>query len=139
MDQWLVALVATQFAFVLGLFWIIVHYRSRRQQQRSEERSKLLGQFGDAEALNQFLEGDAGSRFLELTAGKVPSSRTAFVWVCFFGLVSLVGGLAVLLMATLGVLDGGQGFFVLGGLLLAGGIGILIGTVVAFQLLKSSN
>lgn len=134
MDSWLVVLIVADMAFLFGLIWIVVHYRSRRQEQKADERSKLLDRFENPETLQEFLDSDGGRRFLELSESK-SSSRTAFIWVCFFGLLALVAGMAVLLLAQLGVLDGGEGFFVLGGLLLAGGVGILTGTAVAFRLL----
>ncbi|MDA8017070.1 MAG: hypothetical protein MPN21_06425 [Thermoanaerobaculia bacterium] len=137
MDNWLVILISTNMAFFLGLIWIVVHYRSRRQEQKAEERSKLLDRFESPETLLQFLDSESGRRYL-LLAGAAPTSRTALVWVCFFGLVALVGGASVLFLAQAGLLDGGDGFYILGGLLLAGGIGILIGTAVAFQLLQKN-
>lgn len=135
MDSWLVILIVADMAFLLGLIWIVVHYRSRRQEQRADERSKLLDRFETVETLQLFLDSDGGRRLLELS-GNTSSSRTAFIWVCFFGLLALVAGMAVLLLAQLGVLDSGAEFSALGGLLFAGGIGILTGTAVAFRLLR---
>ena len=137
MESWLVILIVADMAFLIGLIWIVVHYRSRRQEQKAEERTRLLDRFESPETLLQFLDSETGHRYLQL-AGVTPSSRTAFVWISFFGLVGLVGGSAVLLLSKLGVLDGGEGFFIIGGLMLAGGVGILVGTAVAFRLLPAN-
>ncbi|MEM8932529.1 MAG: hypothetical protein AAGE94_15205 [Acidobacteriota bacterium] len=138
MDQWLVSFILGQMAFFLGLLWIIIHYRSRRQAQRSEERSRMLDRFDDPEALLQFLDSDSGRRYLEL-AGHRMSSRTALVWVALLGFCGFAFGLVVLLFAFLGLLDGGDGFFVVGGLCLAGGTGILVGTRVALRMLRDES
>lgn len=140
MDTWLVIFIAVQMAFLFGLIWIVVHYRSRRQEQKATERSALLDRFESPDTLLQFLDSDSGKRYLQLSGvdGSPITARTAFVWVCFFGLVAMVGGAGVLFLAQVGLLDGGVGFFILGGLMLAGGIGILVGTAVAFQLLPKT-
>src|SRR6186997_2204773 len=43
---WVVWIVFGNLAFVAGIVWLALHYKVKREQNRAEERERLLARFG---------------------------------------------------------------------------------------------
>jgi heme/copper-type cytochrome/quinol oxidase subunit 4 len=127
-----------QLAFLLGLIWILVHYRSRRAGYRLEERNHLLDRFENEEQFLHFLESDAGRRYLELSGGS-KDPRRGLSWAVLIGIFTVFVGLSVFLLLAAGIDPGGTFFQMIATLFVVGGAGILVGAAVAHRMLRSPD
>ncbi len=138
MHTWIVIFMLGELAFLLGLIWIIVHYRSRRAGYQVEERGHLLDRFEGHEQLLSFLESDAGKKYMELSGGS-KNPKKGLSWAVAIGIFTIFVGLAVFLLLAVGLDPGGPFFLMIGTLLVVGGAGILVGAAVAQRMLRSAD
>ena len=135
---WIVWLVVGNLAFVAFIVWMVLHYKVKREQNRAEERERLLARFGTGPEVLDLLNSDAGDKLLRAFAprGKHPVERLG--GAITGGLVTLFMGLAFLVLAWAGLV-GGEAFYVPGTIMTAIGVGILISVAISASLLKRSG
>lgn len=126
----------TVFAMIGYIVYVAVTNRRLVQMARlqADMHTKLLDKLGSGAELVQYLESDAGRAFLEPPPLERTSAYTRILVAMQVGIiVSLVGGTLMFLGARLG----GEGPIVVGGLLLALGLGFLISAGASYWLSKS--
>ena len=120
------------FVMIVFIVWFVTRAKQARVQARTELHKHLLDRFGSGTELAQFLETEGGKKMIEdLGTGHVsPKERTLRPIIAGTALTCL--GVAFLLL-TFREPD----LLIPGGLLLAIGIGFLIGAFVTLRLAKS--
>ena len=119
------------FALIGFIVWLITRARQARVQARTELHKHLLDKFGSGTELAQFLETEGGKKMIEdLGKGESPKERT--VRPVIAGTVLTCLGVAFLVL-TYREPD----LVIAGGIVLAIGIGLLIGAFVTLRLSKS--
>lgn len=137
MDWWIVAMALGQLVFVGWVLWIIAYYKVNRAKVRTDERLRVLEQFGSGRELAEFLGSGSGDKLIEAFVPKASNPRTPIVTGVAAGLISLSLGFAFLILAWLEVFGDPEVFLIPGVLLSFAGIGILVATAVSLQLLRT--
>lgn len=137
-NWWIVWLVLGNLGFVALIVWMVLHYKVKREQNRAEERERLLARFGTGPEVLDLLNSDAGDKLLRAFAprGKHPVERLG--GAITGGLVTLCMGLAFLFLGWFGII-GGEAFYVPGTIITMIGLGILVSAAVSASLLKRSG
>ncbi len=126
----------TLFSVIGYIVYIIVTNRRLIQvtKMQADVHGKLLDKFGSSQELVQYLESDAGRAFLEPPSLAPASPYRRILGSVQAGIIlSVVGGTFMIMHDAVG----GNGAIVLGGLLLALGVGFLISGGVSFRLSKA--
>lgn len=126
----------TIFPVVGYIVYVTVTNRRRLKvvQTQAEVHAKLLDKLGSSQELVQYLESDAGRAFLEPPAAEPSSPYRRILGSVQTGIVLAVVGGTLLLMRDL---VGGNGFTIIGGLVLALGLGFMISAGASFWLSKA--
>ncbi len=117
---------------MIGYIVYITLTNSRRlkmARMQAEVHGKLLDKFGSSQELVQYLESDAGKAFLEPPAVDQASPYRRILGSVQVGIILSVVGVVLLIMRNQ---EGVQGAVVVGGLLLALGLGFLISAECRF-------
>ncbi len=108
--------------------------RLKMARMQAEMHGKLLDKFGTSQELVQYLESEVGRAFLEPPHIERVSPYRRILGSVQVGIIlSVVGGVFLLMRNEPAV----QGAVVVGGLLLALGLGFLISAAVSFRLSKA--
>lgn len=137
MDWWIVALVLGELAFFGWIIQIVANYRLKREEQRAEERYRVVQRFESAEQLTQFLASEAGEKLLASTDGKKASSRRLLLLPIFLGLLCLFVGLGLLISGKIVAPKEAEGFLIGGVLVILGGLGFLAGAALSLRLVNA--
>lgn len=133
METWLVVFILGELAFIVGIIWIITHYRQRRSEQRAQERARLLERVGTGREVVEFLETEPGRRFLRLVALERPDPRRVVLRAVAAGVFLLLIGFGFLLLVHFGIPDD-EAFVIPGALSVVAGVGVLISAAVSHLL-----
>ena len=123
---------AAAFVMVVCLVWLSTRERQTQIQARTDSYKHLLDKFGSGTELTQFLETEGGRRMVADLEKKEVNPRTRALRPMVAGVVLTCLGVAFLLL-TVREAD----LLIPGGLVLATGIGFLIGAFVMLRLSKS--
>jgi cytochrome c biogenesis protein CcdA len=137
--------VLTVFVIIVGaLLWIIravVDHRRwiRVSKLQTEAHTKILERFGSNEDLLNFIQTPAGKRFLESSAIPIePRSIGApvgrILWSVQLGFVLLLAGVGMGFLSYAQSLnpEAVQALFVMGGLIMATGLGFLLSGIASY-------
>ena len=120
------------FAMIVCIVWFGTREKQARIQARTDLHRHLLDKFGSGTELSQFLETDGGRRMIEDLGKSGVNPRARAQRPMIAGVVLTCLGVAFLLL-TVREAD----LLIPGGLVLATGIGFLIGAFVTLRLSKS--
>lgn len=134
MDPWLIALIAVQASFISVLIWIVVHYRTAKARQRTEERLRLLDRFESAADLERFLATNAGRAYLTASHAFRIEPRIGVILAFGAGMVSFVIGIGCLLLAATG--SGSKDMATPGMILTSLGIGLFLAAGISWFLIR---
>jgi hypothetical protein len=126
----IVSIVATlsSFATLMGVIWLIVRTRQRRNELHADVQMKLIEKFGSSAEFVHFLESQAGRDFLHQPM--IDARRRV---------ISGISGGTVLGCLGLGFLVlgfGDDGFFVPAFILIALGAGFIVSAALSMKLMK---
>ncbi len=136
MDWWIVAMVASQLLFVAFLIFLVVNYRQKTLERRSEERLRVLERFGSGQELSDFLATDSGGQFLRLFAIRAGNPSRIIVAGVAAALFLGFMGAAFLLLSWLDAQDLGAEYMVAAVIVLAAALGILAASVASLRLAR---
>jgi len=137
MERSILILLLGQFAFLLGVFWILAHYLTQRKRLRLEERSRILDRFTSAADLQAFLESGPGSRLFSAMLSPRRQGKQLVAQSLGAGITLVCIGLGFLTLSWIGVL-GDKVLLIPGVLALATGSGVFLSGWIAQRLLKGS-
>jgi hypothetical protein len=129
---------------VIWLFRAIMGHRRwlRVSRLQTEAQAKILERFSSNEELLQFIQTPAGRRFLDASSSPLePRSLGApvgrILWSVQAGLVLLFGGIGLEVLGKSSQLESGElgvAFLVIGGIVIALGIGFLFSGAASYVL-----
>lgn len=138
-----IIIVPGMFALIGYVSWLLVTSGMRKHQLRvlTEFHTRLVDKLGSVQDVSTFLTSDAGNRFMrDLTAeparaanpkGQIlRAAQRAAVFVCLG-----IGSMLIALFSS--SLDGMEGLTIVGGIVLALGVGFGVSAVVAYRLAGS--
>jgi hypothetical protein len=142
-----IAVLSAFLGSILFVTWLIRSFVDHRRWLRisrlqTEAHSKILERFGSNEDLLTFIQTPAGKRFLESSAVPVePKNISApvgrILWSIQVGFVLLFAGLGMELLSYAELHpELAQALFVVGGLVLAMGLGFLFSGIASYALSK---
>lgn len=131
-------LLLGQFAFLLGVFWILIHYLTVRRRLRVEERSRMLDRFTSTAELEAFLGTKAGGMLLDSMLVPRRQGWWSVSQAYGAGITLLCIGCGFLILLWSGVL-GGRILVIPGVLALATGTGVTLSSRVAQRLLRNAE
>ena len=121
-------------AMIVFIMWLVFRGEHQKMQARTERHKQLLDKFGSGTELSEFLETDGGKKMLEdLARGSVTPEQRALRLMIAGSVLTCLG--VAFLILTFRVPD----LVIPGGLILAVGIGLLIGAFVMLRLSKSRD
>ncbi len=122
------------FAMIVCIVWFGTREKQARIQARTDLHKHLLDKFGSGTELSQFLETEGGRKMIEDLGRGEASPKTGAARAMIAGAVLSCLGVAFLLL-TFRERD----LLIPGGLVLATGIGFLIGAFVTLRLSKNGE
>ena len=134
-------MLATMALIVLVGFivWLVLTNRRQRETVRAqtEMQTRLLEKFGSSQEMLQFLQSDAGKKFLQSATIEQTKPYGRIIGGTTVGIVSATVGIAFLFVSEIpSDADAVLGLSLVGGLLLALGIGFLLSSTAAYLLSK---
>jgi len=118
-------------------FWLDAKRRQAQIQAQSDLQNRLLEKFSAPQDVAQFLQTEGGRRFLQgLTADVRQAGRRILTAMQIGVVLSSLGLGAIVLGVTYGTPNRNPGV-ILGGLILALGVGFLISAAISYWLSKS--
>jgi ABC-type antimicrobial peptide transport system permease subunit len=121
-------------AMIVIVMWLVIRAQQSKVQAQTELHKHLLDKFGSGAELAEFLETDGGKKMIEdLGRGNVSPKERALRPMITGTVLTCLG--AAFLLLTFRVPD----FVIPGGIILAIGIGFLIGAFVMLRLSKNLN
>ncbi len=126
--------------FLAGfIVWLVLTNRRRSETVRAqtEMQTRLLEKFGSSQEMLQFLQSDAGKKFLESATIEQTKPYGRIIGGTTVGIVSATVGIAVLFVSPIpSDADAVLTLSLVGGVLLALGIGFLLSSIAAYLLSK---
>ncbi len=125
--------------FASYIVWLVLTNRRRREtvKAQTEMQTRLLEKFGSSQEMLQFLQSDAGKKFLESATIEQTKPYGRIIGGTTVGIVSATVGIAFLFVSEIpSDADSVLGLSLVGGLLLALGIGFLLSSTAAYLLSK---
>jgi len=117
------------------VFVIVDGFRRRQQLRLSAEfQTRLLERIGSAREFGEFLGTESGARFLESISVDRNATQTGIVRAVQSGIVSLVMGFAIFMLARGKAYE--EGLLIVATISAALGVGLLIASAVSYRLSK---
>lgn len=126
--------------FLAGfIVWLVLTNRRRSETVRAqtEMQTRLLEKFSSSQEMLQFLQSDAGKKFLQSATIEQTKPCGRIIGGTTVGIVSATVGIAFLFVSkSPSDADAVLGLSLVGGVLLALGIGFLLSSIAAYLLSK---